>query len=170
MPTEREVVYLILNDRPEGISGLFDRHGALFREGLLRFFDSAGPEQADRLEILARTVVDHLKAGRFDDLSETFYNWIVRVAWCTFMKLKIEGEGGDHLDPEIIYTFVEKADVDALDETVRKESRSHIESCALCRALLEQSKDIPVEIRHAGAIHPEDFNEVIHTVLKRIQE
>lgn len=169
MATEREVVYRIINDHPEGIPGLFERHGALFHEGLLRFFGSTGEEQSGRLGVLARSVTDLMKAGRFDDLHETFYNWIVRITWCVFMDLRLKEEGGEHLDPEIIYTFVERVDVEALPEGVRKKSESHFESCALCRSMLELAKDIPVEVRHAGAEYPETFKAVIQSALETLR-
>jgi hypothetical protein len=169
MATEREVVYRIINDHPDGIPGLFERHGALFHEGLVRFFGSAGQEQAGRLEVLARSVAELLKTGRFDDLEETFYNWIVRITWCIFMDLRMKEEGGKHLDPEIIYTFTERVDVEALPDGARKASESHFESCSFCRGLLEHAKEIPVEIRHAGAEYPEKFEAVIQSALESLR-
>ena len=84
------------------------------------------------------------------------------------MRMKIEEEGGEHLDPEMIYTFVERVDVDALSGEDRDRARTHLDACAFCRELLEKSKAIPVEVRHAGARYPETFETVIQAVLREL--
>jgi len=148
---------MILRDDPRGMPRLFERHGALFREGLIRFFGAAKEEQIPHLDRMLRTLASDLKAGRFDDLVETFYDWVVRNSFSTCMAIRIEQAGGEHLDPGLIYECSDRLNEAALPEDVREKSRAHFQACDLCREMLQKSKDVPVEVRHAGARFPEEF-------------
>ncbi|MFH2000471.1 MAG: hypothetical protein ABIK28_12370 [Planctomycetota bacterium] len=160
MSTEREVLHNIINDHPEGIPGLFERHSALFYEGLKRFFSNT-EAYPDLLAEMIRHMREDLKAGRFDDVVETFYDWVVRNAWSSYMKIKIKESGGEHLDPEQLYLCGDRLSEAELDEETREAINIHLSSCGLCRELLEQCKEIPVEVRHAGAPCPEAFEAVL---------
>ncbi len=166
MPTEREVLQQITQDRPEGVQALFDRHAALFHEGLLRFFGSAGEDQTDHLRQMMQAMRDSLKAGEFEDLEETFYDWVVRNAWCSFMAIRVREAGGDHLEPNVIYESSDRLNEAALSDEVRERCRSHLEECELCRELLGRCLDLAVEIRHAGAPYPAEFDAVIAKVVE----
>lgn len=166
MITEREVLLQIINDDPNGIPGLFHRHGALFREGLIRFFGKADSEGAETLAKVINAVKRDLKEGQFDDLVETFYNWIVRATWNNLMVQRMEQAGGDHVEPDLLYQSADRLNEAALPEEVRRPLRDHLETCALCRELLEKCKGIPLEIRHAGAPCPEDFEAVKARVIE----
>ncbi|MHC4943529.1 MAG: hypothetical protein ACYTG7_10985 [Planctomycetota bacterium] len=165
MPTEREVLLQIMRDDPEGIPNLFDRHASLFREGLLRFFGGADEAQVPLLLEMIRAMAADLKAGKFDDLVETFYDWVVRDAWGSFMRIKMEQAGGEHIEPDLIYECSDRPNEAALTEEVRQRCRSHFEACELCRDLLDKCKNVEVEIRHAGAAYPEEFQTVIQKTL-----
>jgi hypothetical protein len=169
MPTEREVLLQILEGKPEGVAHLMERHGALFHEGLIRFLGRADSDQGDRLAEMMRIMVEDLKNDRFNDLQETFYDWVVRNSWCTLMKWAMEEAGEEVLDPEIIYAFADPLCEAALPPEVRVQYRARFDEYAFYRDLLDKCKDIPVEVRHAGANYPEEFNEVIQKALAIIQ-
>lgn len=166
MITERDVLLQIINDDPNGIHGLFHRHSALFREGLIRFFGKADSEEAEPLARVIKAVKSELKEGRFDDLAETFYNWIVRTTWNSLMAQRMEQAGGEHVEPDLLYQSSDRLNEAALPEEVRQPLRDHLESCALCRELLEKCRAIPLEVRHAGAPCPEDFDIVKARVIE----
>lgn len=168
MPTEREVLQQITRDRPEGIQALFDRHAALFHEGLLRFFRSADEGQVDHLRQMMQAMRDSLKAGEFEDLEETFYDWVVRNAWCSFMDIRFQESGGDHLEPNVIYESSDHLNEAALPDEVRERCRVHLEECSLCRELLGHCQDLAVEVRHAGAPYPAEFDAVIAKVVEAL--
>jgi len=153
MPTEREVLQQIIHDDPEGIPNLFERHAALFREGLLRFFEDAGEGRSESLARVMGTMAQDLKARKFNDIVETFYDWVVRNAWGTLMAIRMEEEGGEHLEPNHIYESSDRLNEAALPEEVRAECKAHFAECPLCRGFLERCKTIAVQVRHAGAPH-----------------
>ncbi len=168
MPTERDVLRKIVSRDREGLKGLFERHGALFREGLLRFYGRAELEDAPRLARVAQALVDDLRAGRFVDLVETFYNWVFRATWTAFVAMRMQEAGGTHIDPDTFFQCADPLNEAALPEETRQQARSHLSRCDLCRDLLARTKGVPVEVRHAGAPFPAEFQAVIQAALNRI--
>lgn len=169
MPTEREVLIKIMDGDSQGIGDLFERHGALFREGLIRFYGEAGMDQAEAMTKVIRSMAADLQADRFDDIVETFYDWVVRNAWSSLMALKLEEAGDGHLEAEVIFECSDRLNKAALSREVQQRCEEHFASCELCRGLLENCEGISVETRHAGAEIPEDFKPVIDKVLEEIQ-
>jgi len=165
MPTEREVLQQITRGEPGGIPALLDRHAALFHEGLRRFFGAAGDAQAEPLRRMLSSMRDSLRAGEFEDLEETFYDWVVRNAWCSFMTMRLEEASGEHLEPGVIYESSEPLNEAALPSEIRERCHAHFERCALCRELLEHCRDLAVEVRHAGAHYPAEFDAVVAKVV-----
>jgi len=161
MFTERDVLLQIVGDDPRGLSGLIDRHGALMREALLRFHGAADATQLAVLERILRTIVRDLKADRFDDVVETFYDWIARSTFSTCMALRLEQAGGEHPDPEVLWESADPLGEAALPEAARSSLREHLERCGTCRKLVAQCVDIPVEARHAGAPFPDGFRALL---------
>ncbi|MBI4878719.1 MAG: hypothetical protein HY812_03540 [Planctomycetes bacterium] len=168
MPTERDVLRKIVGRDREGLKGLFERHGALFREGLVRFYGKADVEAAPRLARVVQSLAADLRAGRFVDLVETFYNWVFRATWTALVSMRMEEAGGGHIDPETFFQCADPLNEAALPEETRQQARSHFESCGLCRDLLEKTKGVPVQVRHAGAPFPADFSAVIQAALEKI--
>jgi len=126
----------------------------------------------DRVGILTQAVqeiLDYLRTHGFDDLGETFYNWIVRKTWCTFMAMIMkEGESG-HVESELIFNCADPFNRAGITDEVRKECETHIASCEVCKGFFENSKDIPVDISHAGAEYPSEFKGVIAKVLEGLK-
>lgn len=166
MATEREVLQQIAKGHPDGLPGLFDRHAALFREGLIRFRGAAGIEEAGVLNTVISSIAGELQGDGFDDLVETFYDWIVRRTWCSLMAQDLAEAGGEHLDPELIWASSDPLIEDDLPEEDRRLCQEHLDSCERCRDHLERTLDIPVEIRHAGAPYPAEFDQVIAKALE----
>jgi len=161
MFTEREVLQQIVEDDPRGVPGLLERHGALMREALRRFFGVADATQLDVLERILRTLVADLKADRFDDVVETFYDWVARSTFSTCMALRLERLGGEHPDPDLLWEAADRLGEGALPADVRAGLRAHLEACRTCCELQDLCRDIPVEARHAGAACPDDFRGVL---------
>lgn len=168
MTTEREVVKAVIKGDRAGYQGLFDRHGALFREVLLRFRGGAGAEYAEELASILRETVEMLRRGEFDDIIETFYNWIVRVVWTRYMARDLSGQEGDHAGPQEIWAFTDPNLAAELPEAIRSKAAAHLEGCALCRDLLEKCKEIPVEVSHAGAPYPREFQLTLDRTLVQL--
>ena len=82
MPTEREVLLKIMNHDADGVPDLFERHAALFHEGLVRFYGEAGPEQAGALTRVIKTLVEDLREYGADweygdaDLNRARFLWL----------------------------------------------------------------------------------------------
>jgi len=166
METERDVLNKIINSESGSIKGLLDRHGCLFHEGLVRFFGKADLDEADHLSHVLVTMCENLRAGDFNDLSETFYDWVMKDACRTFMALRLKDSGSEgHIEPSIIYECADPLNRAALPEDIQKKVETHLESCELCLELLDLCTDIPVEKRHAGAPFPDQFLAVIDKVL-----
>lgn len=161
MATEREILKQITDGQLTGVSGLLERHESLFRDGLLRFYGKGGVDEAPVLAKLMRGLAGDLREGRFDDLVETFYDWVFRATWTALMTMRIEEEGGEHADPAVLYQCTDPLNEAALDGEVRERTRAHLEECAFCRELLEQTCNVPIDVRHAGAPCPEEFRAVI---------
>lgn len=161
MFTEREVLQQIVADDPRGVPGLLERHGAVIREALLRFFGVADATQLDVLERILRTLVADLKADRFDDVVETFYDWVARSTFSTCMALRLEAAGDEHVEPDLLWEASDRLGEAALPRDVRDRLRAHLAACATCRELQALCRDIPVEARHAGAPFPDAFREVL---------
>ena len=51
---------------------------------------------------------------------------------------------------------------------MRTSARSHLEACELCRQLLDRARDVPVDVRHAGAPCPQEFRDVVERALELI--
>lgn len=168
MPTEREVLHKIINDHPEGMPQLFERHAALFLDGLKRFFPDREEDYSELLGKMAASMIKNLKAGHFDDVIETFYDWVVRDAWASFMTIKQEEAGGEHIDPENIFLCADRLSEAEFSDETRKAIQDHLSSCDLCRDLLEQCRDISVEVRHAGASYPESFGDIMKKALEKL--
>ena len=166
MLTEREVLLQIIRDDPNGIPELFFRHAALFREALIRFYGNAGLKEAEPLASVLGIVKQDLKEGRFDDLRETFYNWIVRRTWSELLTLCMEEEGGEHVKPDIIFQCADPCNESDITKDDCTACRAHVESCAFCRNLSDKCKDIPLNVRHAGAPCPEEFESVKNRVIE----
>ncbi len=168
MVTERETVQKLIDGGPESIPNLFHRHGALFREALLRFYGSTGLDQVNSLTCAVNNVVALLQRDQTDDLQETFYDWIFRRTWCTFMYMKLEGKEGEHPLPETIFDCTSSHYAGDIPDKIRKECNAHVAVCRLCNGFSENCKGIPIEVRHAGAVPPEEFEPVIAEVIKKI--
>ena len=166
MATEREILKQITEGSPEGVSGLFERHAALFRDGLLRFFGKADVDQAPVLARLMARLARDLEEGEFDDLVETFYDWVFRATWTTLMEMRIDEDGGEHAEPAVLYQCIDPHNEAALESDVRDSVRAHLAECAFCRVLLEETRGVPVDIRHAGAPCAEEFQAVIARALE----
>jgi len=161
MFTEREVVLQIAHGDPRGLPGLTERHGALLREASLRFFGAAGEEQSVELQHVLRTLVAELRAGAFDDLAETFYDWVARRTFCACMVLRQERAGGEHLEPDLLHACSDAILEASLPAETRSRCRAHLAECALCRELRQSCTDVPVAVRHAGARFPGEFQLVL---------
>ena len=165
MTTERQVVQAVIKGDRAGYLGLFERHGALFREALIRFQGDDGPEQGELLARILREIVEMLRRGEFDDIIETFYNWIVRMIWTMLMEEKLREAGEGHVKPEILWAFTDHTLTADLPETSKREGEEHIKSCTLCRGLLQECLNIPVEVSHAGAAYPTAFQATLDRTL-----
>ncbi len=168
MTTERQVVQAVIKGDRDGYLGLFERHGALFREALLRFQGDAGPAHAELLAHILHETVEMLRRGEFDDIIETFYNWIVRVLWTRLMAEHLRGKEGEHADPEALWAFTDRTLTAELPEEVRSRTETHLGSCDLCRELLEKCRNIPVEVSHAGAPYPPEFQATLDRTLEHL--
>jgi hypothetical protein len=170
MFTEREVLQQIVQGDPRGLQGLVERHGALLHEALLRFFGTADAARLPELERILSTMVTDLKADRFDDVVETFYDWVARSTFSTCMALRLEAAGGEHVEPDLLWEGSDRLGEAALPQEVRDRLRAHLAACATCRELQELCRDIPVEARHAGARIPDDFRAVLARVVACLAE
>ena len=169
MPTEREVIHQIMDEDPEGIQALLTRYGGLFQEGLTQYYKDREADWPELLERSIRDVAGLLRSGAFDDIVETFYNWLVRNVWTVLIGYRQEEDGGpDHVDPADLYQCAHPLNEKALPEEIRTAARTHLESCPLCPALLEPCKDVSILACHPGSDVTDTFDAVRKQALDAI--